>query len=44
MPWHGVVLPFSLQQRVAQIFGTNNSNNNNAFCGNKKIYVTKMLA
>jgi len=29
MPWHGVVLPFSLQQRVAEIFGTNNSNNNN---------------
>ncbi len=44
MPWHGVVLPFSLQQRVAEIFGTNNSNNNNAFCGNKKIYVTKKLA
>ncbi|CAM6073469.1 unnamed protein product [Sphagnum tenellum] len=32
--------------RVTEIFGTNNSNNNNnnAFCGNKKIYVTKMLA
>jgi hypothetical protein len=35
---------FSLQQRVAEIFGTNNSNNNNAFCGNKKIYFTAMLA
>jgi hypothetical protein len=29
MPWHGAVLPFSLQQRVTEIFGTNNSNNNN---------------
>jgi hypothetical protein len=28
---------------VAEIFGTNNSNNNNAFCSNKNMYFTEML-
>jgi hypothetical protein len=48
MPWHGVVLPFSLQQRVAErslepITATTTTTTM-LFCGNKKIYFTEMLA